>query len=523
LTTSDRDVVAALGKAIARRIGEPRYNLWFERHTKFTWENGLLIIGVPNYFLQEYLQDKFAEDVRAAACETFAGPVEARFVIDPELFRAARLAQGDELGGKGESASCAAENESGEKRESADHVAPACESAKDHSAEPEGSAPKEDARSRPRKQIDTESNGKKARPKENGLPAVPRAARPRRWRRLKDFVVGACNRVAHASAVNVIETPGEGPNPLVFHGPVGTGKTHLLEGIYGGLRQGRSQWRVCYVTSEDFTNRFVQSLRFGKLASFRKHFRECDVLLIDDLHFLARKRASHEEFLHTLDALHSEGKQVVITCDCHPRLADQYTPELLDRLLGGGIWSLAPPDRETRIALMRNKSAADGQPPFPEDVVCFVAENLRGNVRELEGAVHCIRHLARVAGRGIDLGLAREAIGDLIRHAVRVVHLADVDRAVCQVLRLDAGALQSKQRVWMVCHPRMLAMFLARKHTAATYGEIGSHFGERNHSTAVAAEKKVRQWLQDNGELCVGERPLRARDIVELVERELLR
>jgi chromosomal replication initiator protein len=152
-----------------------------------------------------------------------------------------------------------------------------------------------------------------------------------------------------------------------------------------------------------------------------------------------------------------------------------------------------------------------------------MADHLRGNVRELEGAVHGIRHLASVTGRPIDLAVAREALGDLIRHAVRVVQLADVDRAVCQVLRLDAGALQSKQRAWMVCHPRMLAMFLGRKHTAATYGEIGSHFGGRNHSTAVAAEKKVRQWLQEDTELAVGERPLRARDVVELAERELLR
>jgi chromosomal replication initiator protein len=152
-----------------------------------------------------------------------------------------------------------------------------------------------------------------------------------------------------------------------------------------------------------------------------------------------------------------------------------------------------------------------------------MADQLRGNVRELEGALHCIRHLSRVTARPIDLPLVREALGDLLRHAVRVVQLADVDRAVCHVLRLEQGALQSRQRSWMVCHPRMLAMFLARKHTAATYAEIGVHFGGRNHSTAVAAEKKVRQWLQEDGELSLGEKPVRARDVVELVERELLR
>jgi chromosomal replication initiator protein len=196
--------------------------------------------------------------------------------------------------------------------------------------------------------------------------------------------------------------------------------------------------------------------------------------------------------------------------------------ELTDRLLGGAVWSLAPPDPETRLALLRAKSARAEQ-PVPDDVLRFVAGQLRGNVRELEGTVHSLLHYSRVAGRHIDEELAREALGDLLRHAVRVVQLADVDRAVCGVLRLEAGALQSKQRAWAVSHPRMLAMYLARKHTAAAYSEIGQHFGGRTHSTVVAAEKKVRQWLQGNDELALGERPRRILEVVELVERELFR
>src|SRR5213078_462834 len=162
-------------------------------------------------------------------------------------------------------------------------------------------------------------------------PPSPRAARKpkagdptpaRRWKSLADFVVGASNRVAHASALSVVDEPGDAANPLVLHGPVGTGKTHLLEGIYAGLRRGRPDWRVLFVTAEDFTNRFVQAMRLAKLAGFRKHFRECDALLVDDLHFLATKKATQEEFLHTFDALQADGKHVVVTCDCHPRLAD---------------------------------------------------------------------------------------------------------------------------------------------------------------------------------------------------------
>jgi chromosomal replication initiator protein len=339
---------------------------------------------------------------------------------------------------------------------------------------------------------------------------------------LSEFVVGPCNRVAHASALSAVEEPGQGANPLVLHGPVGTGKTHLLEGIYIGLRRSRAEARVLYVTAEEFTNRFVQAMRAAKLPSFRRQFRQCDALLVDDLHFLAGKKATQEEFLHTFDALLADGRQLVVTCDCHPRLADEFTPELTDRLLGGAVWGLTPPDADTRLAILRSRSAA-GPSPVPDDVLGVLARRLRGNVRELEGALHSLRHYGRVTGRPIDLPLAQEALADLLRHAVRVVQLADVDAAVCRALKLEAGALQAKGRAWAVSHPRMLAMFLARKHTAAAYSEVGAYFGGRNHSTAVAAEKKVRRWVADDGELALGERRLRVREVVERAERELLR
>src|SRR5262249_27079588 len=212
----------------------------------------------------------------------------------------------------------------------------------------------------------------------------------RRWRHLNEFIVGPCNRVAHASALSVVEAPGQGANPLVLHGPVGTGKTHLLEGIYAGLRRGFPGWRVLYVTAEDFTNRFVQAMRLGKLGGFRKHFRECDALLLDDLHFLATKRATQEEFLHTFDVLHRDGKQLIVSCDCHPRLTDDFMPDLADRLLGGAVWGLMPPDADTRLAILRFR-AARGEPAVPEEVLTHLAGQLRGKLRELEGALHSIR------------------------------------------------------------------------------------------------------------------------------------
>jgi chromosomal replication initiator protein len=483
LKTVERSLEAALGPAIARRIGAPRYALWFERHTVFRRDGEVLTVGVPNRHFEEWLQKTFGAAVADAAREVFGQPLRVRFTIDPALFQAARREQ-----------------------DAARHAqaAPA--------APPPQPAPRPSAR----------PAAPPAPPAEPEPTASAAPSRTRRWRRLSDFVVGPCNRVAHASALSVVEAPGEAVSPLVLHGPVGTGKTHLLEGIYAGLRRARPDWRVTYLTTEDFTNRFVQAMRLGKLGAFRKQFRGCDALLLDDLHFLASKRATQEEFLHTFDALQNEGRQLVLTCDCHPRLADDFTPELTDRLLGGAVWGLAPPDADTRLAILRLRAGRDGAAP-PEEVLRFLAERLRGNVRELEGALHSVRHYARVTGRRIDVALVREALADLLRHAVRVVQLADVERAVCAVLKLEANALQSKGRAWAVSHPRMVAMFLARKHTASSYSAVGAHFGGRNHSTAVAAEKKARQWLQDDAELALGERRLRVRELVERAERELLR
>jgi chromosomal replication initiator protein len=340
---------------------------------------------------------------------------------------------------------------------------------------------------------------------------------------LAEFVVGPCNRVAHAAALDVAARPGQEANPLVLHGPVGVGKTHLLEGIYTEIRRRHPSLRIEYLTAEGFTNRFLAAMRANQMPNFRRQLRTLDVLLLDDLQFLTKKTATQEEFVHTFDALRALDCQVVTTCDCHPRLADQLAHDLSDRLLGGASWSLSPPDATTRLDLLRAKSLSPGETPWPEEVVQYLADHLQGNVRELESAIHALRHWGRVAGRPIDLPLAREAVADLLRHAIRTLDLADVERAVCQALNLTPTDLQSKRRSWQATYPRMLAVYLARKHTTATYSEIGQRLGGRNHSTAVAAEKKVRQWLSDNMALNLSGREIPVRDLIERIERELLR
>jgi chromosomal replication initiator protein len=468
----------AIAAALVRHIGHERYDQWFAQRTHISIDTSHVTIFVPNRFVQDRLTKTFGKAISAAVEEAFGEPRPVRFEIDPELMRGESKSAGDEA------------------------VAPHPSARPAQFAEPP-----------PKGLYDS------PKPRQELLRRETRKS-SRRWRRLDDFVVGACNRVALAASLHAVEAPGQGPSPLVIHGPVGTGKTHLLEGIYVGLRQHAPDWKVTFATAEDFTNRFTQAIRHGQMAQFRKQFRECDALLLDDLHRLAGRQRTQEEFLHTFDALASGGKPVVVTCDCHPRLTDDFVPELADRLVGGAVWGLQPPDAPTRLDLLKSKTAK-AHAAVAEEVLQFLADQLRGNVRELEGALNSLRHFSRVTGRAIDIALAREALGDLLRHAVRIVRLEDIDAAVCRALRLAPGALQSNVRTWAVSHPRMIAIYLARKHTSASYSEVGLHFGGRNHSTAVAAEKKVRQWLATGEELATDERPRRVQEIIERVERDL--
>ena len=486
-----------LAAAVSEKIGASRYELWFAKHTIFELQPEEVTVGVRNEHFQEWLSKTFQEPLLEAVAEVLGKALPLRFVVDPRL-------------GHNESPKASA-SESLSDKQVGDHSTPGIP----------GSSP----------------NGAPSRP---GLPTrktlfgeeplpLPRAKKPRtsepirRWKTLQDFVTGACNRVAHASAMSVVEDPGQSVNPLVLHGPVGTGKSHLLQGIYHGLRKRWSnEGRPLLVSAEEFTTRFVQATRFGKQSGFRRQFRDCYALLLDDLQILATKRATQEEFLYTFDSLLAEGRQIVVTMDCHPRLAEELMPELVDRLLGGAIWSLLPPDDETRLGILRQRAGGAG-PPIPDDVLHYLARHLTGNVRELEGAIHSVRHYARVTEQAVTPALAREALGDLLRHSVRAMTLADVDAAVCTVLRLPRGTLQSKGRSWAVSHPRMLAIYVARKQTTATYSEISRYFGAKNHSTAVAGEKKIRERIQNNERIAWGDREWPVRDLVERIERELLR
>jgi chromosomal replication initiator protein len=451
--------MSALEARLRERVGEPRYKIWFARNTQFAWDGETLHVGVPNRFYLEWLQNTFAPMLEEAARGILGPKARVGFRIDPELFQESRRQQ-----------------------EAAD-----------------------------------------ATPAPSIIPAPSAAAGPAagRWLQLDDFVVGDSNRLAYAAASALLGDKDDARRlPLTLYGPVGVGKTHLLEGVYTRLCLDLGGDKVVFVTAEDFTNRFLHAVRNGKQAEFRRVFRTCVALVVDDVHFFARKRATQEEFLHTFDALRKHGRPIVLAADRLPKDIDGLLPELADRIMGGSVWAIAPPDRRTRTAILKAKAHALPC-HLPPDVVQHLADQLNGNVRELEAAVNAVHHYSLVHQTPPTLESVRLATANVIQHRAKVVRLKDIDAALTEVLGLHRGALKAAGRARTASTARMLAMYLARKHTGAAYAEIGRYFGGRNHSTVIAAEKKVRRWLQQNEVVTIAEARWRVGDLLEKVTRIL--
>lgn len=318
-------------------------------------------------------------------------------------------------------------------------------------------------------------------------------------RRLDNFVVGACNRLAHTAALEMIKSRGAAFNPLILHGGVGLGKTHLLDGITHAVRTSPgTSGRLIHVTAEEFTNAFLEAIRSGQLASFRNRFRNAAALVVDDVHFMASKRATQNEFLHTFDALIADDVPVILSSDQHPKRINRLTEELSTRFMAGMVVRLDTPDPEVRRLILRNKATARGV-ALPDNVVDLLGEQLRVSVRELEGALNSLIAHSVLTGRRIDLDLARMVLRDSIRHTVQSIGLREIEAAVCQVFSLTSEQLHGRNGSHQISMLRTLAMYLARRHTPASYSEIARHFGLKNHSSVIAAEKRIKQQLEQGG------------------------
>ncbi|HVJ69092.1 MAG TPA: chromosomal replication initiator protein DnaA, partial [Caulifigura sp.] len=328
-------------------------------------------------------------------------------------------------------------------------------------------------------------------------PGSPPSSRPRAAKPfdLSRFVRGPSNELAATAVQTLIEFPDSCPNPMYIHGAVGCGKTHLLEGLREGLGRRQANLQILALTSEEFTNLFTQALDSRSLPSFRQKFRNVDVLLVDDVDFFDGKRVVQEEFLHTIKHMLNHGRRVVVTADRHPRLLSRTSDELLSLYQSGLVCRLEAPDAATRLNIVK-QLAERMKLNATADALEFVADRFTRNVRELEGAVHFLTTWQNVNGGRVTVSAARDALSVLVRDCMKIVRLADVENAVCNLFGLPADELRSSKRQRTVSEPRMLAMFLARRLTQAAYTEIGSHFGGRNHSTVMSAERKINDLMK---------------------------
>jgi len=323
----------------------------------------------------------------------------------------------------------------------------------------------------------------------------PAPAKPRRGIQLnpkytfKNFVVGAGNQFAHAACMAVAEQPGKAYNPLFIYGGVGLGKTHLLNAIGNHVAEG-TDLRIAYLTTEQFTNEVINSIRYDKMMDLRKRYRHIDMLMIDDIQFLAGKERTQEEFFHTFNALYEGHKQIVLSSDRFPKDMPDIEERLRSRFEWGLIADLQPPDVETRIAILRKKSEDEGV-KLPEDVIQFLATTMKSNIRELEGSLVRLGAYASLTGQVISLEMAKTVLRDLIGDKKKIVAMEDIQEAVCAQFHVKMAELKSRRRSKTLVHPRQIAMYLCRELTDASYPEIGRHFGGKDHTTIIHACRQV--------------------------------
>ncbi len=315
------------------------------------------------------------------------------------------------------------------------------------------------------------------------------------------FVIGSGNRFAHAASLAVAEAPAKAYNPLFIYGGVGLGKTHLMHAIGHYVLDHNPQAKVVYLSSEKFTNEFINSIRDNKAVNFRNKYRSVDVLLIDDIQFLAGKEQTQEEFFHTFNTLHEESKQIVISSDRPPKEIPTLEDRLRSRFEWGLITDITPPDLETRIAILRKKAKAEGL-DIPNEVMLYIANQIDTNIRELEGALIRVVAYSSLINRDINASLAAEALKDIIPSSKpRVITIQAIQEMVGEKYNVKIEDFPAKKRTKTIAFPRQIAMYLSREMTDYSLPKIGEEFGGRDHTTVIHAHEKITNMLAQDQQL----------------------
>ena len=463
---ADDPVVRNILADLHDRIGPQKYNAWFQHGVRVTLEDGHVSVAVPNPFVGNWIETHYQAMIAEAAGTQTGCSRPVMVSIDPVLNGTLGQRQLDKQAEMVEKATT--------------------------------------GRSRPR-----------------------HAPRPTALRyKLADFVVGESNRLAYSAAVAAVGPARAVFNPLFIYGACGVGKTHLLQGICNAASRkapgGRPlAWR--YVTAEQFTNDFLTCLRRKKLDDFRARYRRLDLLAIDDVHFLAAKKATQDEFLHTFNAIDTAGKQVVMASDAHPHLVGDLNEALVSRFVAGMVVRIESPDRQTRLAILRRR-AEKMKLRVEQDVLEYVAMHIRGSVRELEGTLIKLAALSALEHGNVTRELATEALADHLARTDSAITLGDIEAVVAPFFGITPADIHSSRRTRTVSVARMVAMFLARRHTRMSYPEIGRFMG-KNHSSVVLAVQRIEQLLRDGQDLVwtspAGRKTMPAARLVEILDEQV--
>ncbi len=304
------------------------------------------------------------------------------------------------------------------------------------------------------------------------------------------FIVGASNQFAHAAAVAVAEQPSKSYNPLFLYGGVGLGKTHLMQAIGHSLKRRNPAMRLTYISAEKFTNEVISSIRFERMAAFRDRFRNMDVLMVDDIQFIATRERTQEEFFHTFNALYDQQKQIVISSDCPPKEISSIEERLRSRFEWGLIADIQPPDLETKIAILQKKAESERM-QVPDDVAEYIARAIKSNIRELEGALIRLMAYASLTGADLNLATAQQVLKNIIETQEKKVTIEQIQKRVGEVFGLRAQDLKMRSNSKVIAYPRQVAMFIVKRLTSASLPEIGRQFGGKHHTTVLHSINKI--------------------------------
>ncbi len=490
--------ITAINEILEEKIGAQKYRIWFKNSTKFilispSSSNGgvYLKICVLNLFIANWIENHFSEQITQAVRKVIGMSPKITFTIDPELSRNFRSTQLEST--KGGLQSLAKTQTKLISNPSSFRAGISSE------------------RKKPKLMFDT-------------------------------FVVGPCNELAYNAAKAVVNERQSPFNPLFIHGGYGLGKTHLLQGICNELSKVRPETNWLYISAEDFANQFVLALKTKKLQEFRRKMRQTELLAIDDIHFLSNKPSTQEEFLHTFNTISLSGSQVILVSDAHPKMISHLSEKLVNRFISGMVVKIDHPDFQTRCRICRRyaveilKTKFSTNKPddlgsqssrcyFPESVTHYIAEKIRSNVREIEGAVLKLIAYSSLRNEYINLSMAKSILSEHLERCDPIVHVSDIESTVAAYFGTTPSNIHSSKKDRTLTLARHFSMYLTRKHTSMSSSEIGRFMGNKNHATVLLACKKIDQFLKQNSELHwqgpKGNKVAKARTILSQLEESI--